>query len=108
LLLWFFTSYLGVYYLLSAGVSFLIAHSLNYTINKHWGFRDSKIKFLHGYWKFIFIGAIGVGLTVLLMYLLVDIWDVYYITARIIVAAVVSVFNFGSNLFFTFKIHKKQ
>jgi len=104
-ILWLLTSN-GMFYLYSAMISFIIGHSINYTLNKFWTFRDSRIPFFSGYWKFVILGIIGIGLTELYMFIFTSQLGLFYLYSRIVTAVIVSLFNFGANSYFTFKAHQ--
>lgn len=105
LILWILTSS-GLFYLYSAAISFAIGHSFNYIVNTMWAFRDSEVPFFEGYYKFILFGLIGLGITGLGMYLLTGVRGMPYLYSKIVVAIIVSIFNFVVNFIFTFKVHK--
>lgn len=107
LVLWILTSN-GLFYLYSVMISFIAGHTLNYTLNKLWTFRDSKIPFFSGYCKFILLGIVSIGLTELYMFVFTGALGIHYLYSRVITAVIVSLFNFGMNSWFTFRIHKKQ
>jgi len=55
--LWFLTSIIGVFYLISATIAFILGSSLNYSINYIWTFKGTKTNKIKGLISFILIGA---------------------------------------------------
>jgi len=104
IILSFLTGYLNVNYLYAAGTSFTISNSVNYIVNRNWGFKDSKRGVGSGYLIFISIGSLGLALTVLLMWVFVSMLGFYYLVARIIIAVIEGTLSFIAHLIFTFKI----
>jgi putative flippase GtrA len=102
-LLLFFTEIIGIFYLASATMAFILGSSLNYSINKYWNFKKSKVKYLRGLLSFTIIGAIGLILTLSLMAFFVEFLNIHYLIARIIAAFLIVIWNFIMNRVFTFK-----
>lgn len=103
ILLWIFTDILGLYYLLSGALSFIISISFNYNINHFWGFRETRREFSQGYSMFFIFGVIGLVLTLALLAFFVEIINLHYIIARALAAIFVGLWNYVMNIKFTFK-----
>ncbi len=103
-LLFFLTDVLLINYLVSTGLAFIIAISINYYFSRKFVFSKSTRKTKQGY--FIFLGIAGLGLlfVVFLMALFVEILFLDYIIARVIVAGIVGMYNYLVNLFLNFKV----
>jgi putative flippase GtrA len=108
LILAFLTEFLNVFYLLSVVVSFTTSNTVNYIINRKWGFRETKTNVARGYFLFLFFGTVGLGITVLLMWLFVSKMGANYLIARIVVAMIEGTIGFILNSIFTFKIPLKD
>lgn len=104
IILSFLTGFLKVNYLYAVGASFTISNSVNYIVNRNWGFKDSKRSVSSGYFIFIGIGSIGLALTVFLMWIFVSILGFYYLVARIIVAVIEGTLSFIAHSIFTFRV----
>ncbi|HLC53978.1 MAG TPA: GtrA family protein [Candidatus Nanoarchaeia archaeon] len=107
-LLALFVESLEMHYLFAVAVAFIISHTLNYLITRQWGFRGSGTTLGKGYSYFIAIGLAGAGATVILVGFFVEYLGLYYLLAKVIVAAIVGVCNFLFNYYITFKIHHIQ
>jgi len=107
ILLFVLVDFLGSYYLLAAGVAFAIAHTTNYTIQRKWGFKDSKSKILGGYLHFISFGILGAFLTLLLLAMAVEIIGFYYLFGRFFVSIFTGLAMFICNYTITFRMGKE-
>jgi putative flippase GtrA len=101
--LWFLTSIIGVFYLISATIAFILGSSLNYSINYIWTFKGTKTNKIKGLISFILIGAGGLVLTILLMAFFVEILNIHYLIARILSAFFVLIWNYTLNSIITFR-----
>ena len=52
ILLFFFVETLNIFYLIAAGLSFTISTSINYAINRNWGFQGTVTGFFKGFMLF--------------------------------------------------------
>jgi putative flippase GtrA len=102
-ILYILTDVFGVYYITSATASFIVAASFNYFFNRHWTFRSSgsRRKQLP---VFFTIAIIGVAINNSIMYAGVEQFGIWYIYAKIVATAIVTVWNFFGNKYLTFRI----
>jgi putative flippase GtrA len=102
-ILYLLTDKVGFHYLWSATISFIVAASLNYYLNKTWTFKvGGALAKQAGI--FLLIASNGVLLNNLIMYLLVEHGHLWYIYAKIIAVAFVTTINFLGNKYFTFRV----
>ncbi|MBP6924211.1 MAG: GtrA family protein [Candidatus Pacebacteria bacterium] len=104
LLLYIFTDVLSINYLVSVGIAFLIAVSLNYQLSRRFVFKGTTRKQAVGYLYFIIIALLGLLFVTGSMYVLVEMFGLFYLLARIIIAGLTGVWNYLINLFFNFKV----
>jgi putative flippase GtrA len=102
-LLWVFTGVLGMYYLLSAGLSFGIAISVNYVTSRAYAFSGSRRGQTEGYILFVGIALCGMAMVILSMRTLVENFGIPYLLARIILGGFVGMWNYSMNAFWNFK-----
>lgn len=107
-LLFIMIDYLGINYVVAAGLGFSIAVSLNYAISRNFVFKGAEISYRKGYVNFILIAAFGVLLVMAGVYLLVSMFAVHYLVARVAVSGVSGLFNYLTNLYFNFKVVGKE
>ncbi len=103
-LLWFLTSILGVYYLISSALSFISATFLNYFLNISFVFDERRISSkkieISG---FFLISILTLFLTQILMFIFVEKFKIFYLLAKIITIFLVFFFNFSLRRIFLFK-----
>lgn len=93
---------IGLHYIAAAVTGFLVAHTLHYTINRKWAFRDTKTRLMKGYEYFMAFGIGNAFLLALLMSLLVGHFGIYYLLAKVICLTTLGVANFVLNYVITF------
>jgi putative flippase GtrA len=93
--LYFFSDVCGIYYLISAVLSFIISVLVNYVMSTRWVFNQDNIenKVLE-FNLFILISTIGLVFTEILLYFFTDIIGLYYLISKIISAIIVLFWNF--------------
>jgi len=104
LILFILVEFFGILAFIGAGISFTISTSINYFINRSWGFKGTLTGVIKGYSLFLFFSILGIALTVFLMWIFVDVLEVHYLISRIIVAIIEGTLTFIVNSIFTFKM----
>lgn len=103
-LLFLLTESLGIYYILSATISFIAGLIINYIISTQWIFKKSRLS--NTAIEFIvygIIGVIGLLLNDLILYLFTDIMHNHYMISKLIAAALVMGWNFVGRRTILFK-----
>ena len=98
------TEYAGIYYLLSATISFILGLVVNYLLSTAWIFKKSKLS--TRWTEFLIysvIGVVGLGLNTLFLWLFTDCLHIYYMLSKIITAALVMLWNFFARKIILFK-----
>ncbi len=99
--LYVLTSKLGVYYLLSAAIAFILGIVTNYVLSIAWVFRSTgQIK--KEIVLFLLIGVTGLFLNEAIMYMLVSVLTLFYLGAWLIATAAIMIWNFGMRRKFVF------
>lgn len=102
-LLGFLTSYFGLYYVLSASISFTVGSVLNYWLSVKWIFAERTMENkVHEFWFFIGVGVTGLGLNALIIFALTHFFGIFYLLSKIISAAIVFSWNFALRKIFLF------
>ncbi len=104
LLLYIFIDVFSLNYLVATAVAFLIAVSCNYYISRKYVFVGSVRSHKAGYANFVSIALIGLGFVTLSMYILVGVYGLAPVIARVSVAALTGIWNYLMNLFVNFKV----
>lgn len=87
--------FLGLNYLVSAAVSFLVALVVNFVLSERFVFRDPKISnSLNRFVLFGMIGLLGLGILTVSMWLMVDGLGLQYLLAKVLATVLVYVWNF--------------
>lgn len=94
-LLYFFSDFCGIYYLISAVLSFIISLIVNYILSIYWVFNKNKLnnKVLE-FNLFALIGIVGLVFTEILLYLFTDVLGMYYLVSKIFSTIIVLFWNF--------------
>ncbi len=105
-LLYIFTDLLNVWYIYSSVIAFVSAIVVSFLLQKFWTFKDKATDNIHHQaFKYLITAVSGLLINTVLMYVLVDLFGLWYILAQIIIGAVIMVFNFLMYKLFVF--HKK-
>ncbi|AKM82166.1 TPA: GtrA family protein [Candidatus Berkelbacteria bacterium] len=97
------TRYLGIYYIVAKGVSFLVSVINSYTWNRRWTFKSANEQKTQEFGKFLIVSTVGFGLNLSIMYLTVSVLRIFDFYGLLIATAVVMVWNFSANKFWVFK-----
>jgi len=87
---------------LANAIGFMMAASSNYFFNRIWTFKSTNPNIAFEYSEFIVISLIGLGINTLILWLLVSKYKLNFYLAKVFAIAVVTVWNFLANAFFTF------
>lgn len=98
------TEVFGLFYLLSAAVSFSLGVTVSYILSVLWvfGYRRVRSKPLE-YGLFVLIGAIGLGLNEALLWAFTEKLSIFYLLSKIAAAAIVFFWNFGARKLVLFR-----
>ncbi|MBM3206488.1 glycosyltransferase family 2 protein [Candidatus Pacearchaeota archaeon] len=101
--LYSFTELLGVYYIFSAILSFFLAASSNFILNKVLTFNESiKYKILSKYYKFLIVSICALIINLAVLYSFTELLGVYYLISQIIAIGFSFILNFIGNKIWTF------
>lgn len=99
-LLYVFSDICGIYYLISAMLSFIISLIVNYLISTYWVFNKNQMENkVMEFGIFSLIGVIGLIFTEIILYLCTDIIGLYYLISKIIATGIVMFWNFLARRF---------
>ena len=93
--LYLFTE-IGLYYLFSGIIAFFAGLLVNFLLSKFFVFNGSETKVgaVLEFVGYAMIGAIGLGLTVFIMYLLTECIGFYYMLSKVIATVIVLFWNY--------------
>lgn len=97
------TNYVGVQYLWSAAIAFVLGLVANYLLSISWVFRNRGD--LSRWQEFLFfavIGVVGLGFNELIMYTCTDLMHIHYMVSKLISTAIVFFWNFFARKYLLF------
>lgn len=100
------TRIFGVFYLMAKILSFGVAVLNSYIWNRRWTFRSNDPAKLRQFIKFLTISIVGVVLNTLIMFIAVDKFKLHDIFGLFLATAIVMIWNFLANKFYTFREHQ--
>ncbi len=103
ILVWFFTRFLGMHYLLSCSVAFIIESFIGFFVNRKWTFRSS-IHFKKGYFRFFIIAIYTLIVILFTTYALIHYLAFHYVWARTISSVITGIMGYILDLKITFRV----
>ncbi len=102
-ILWFLTEILGIHYIVSEIIAFIVSGISNYILNKIWTFQE-RINQEPGmkYIKFLIISIIALLVNISILFILVEFFDMWYIFAEVYAIAGAFILNYIGNKLWTF------
>ena len=94
-LLYAMTDGLGLHYLVSSGLAFVVGVIVNYLLCRFWVFRGAGRQSAASMLVFAGSSVAGLGIHQLCMWALVDFTGLHYLYAKVGAAAVVTLWNFA-------------
>jgi putative flippase GtrA len=100
-ILFVLTSLVGIYYIISAIISCLLLTGLSFYLNENWTFSSVKNythkKMSHRIVSYYIVSFSGICLNIIILFLLTDYGNVYYLYSSIIASFLVYLWNFSVN-----------
>jgi glycosyltransferase involved in cell wall biosynthesis/putative flippase GtrA len=101
--LFIFTDIIGIWYLYSSILAFLLSLIISFTLQKFIVFRNSETnKMHHQFLKFFVAAVLGITSNTVLVFICVEVFGVWYILSQIIAGFFVMIQNFILYRFFIF------
>ena len=95
LLLYIFTEFFHIWYVISASLAFLIAFGVSFILQKFWTFKDGSLRRVRLQLVLYFaIALANLAINAALIYLLVEFARLYHILAQIITNALIALESF--------------
>ena len=92
----------------SAGLGFLIAVSINYTLSRRFVFKGTLRSIHAGYIGFLVIAGTGLVFITAGMYFLVEVLGWNYLISRVLIAFFTGTWNYLLNLYVNFRVAGKH
>jgi putative flippase GtrA len=100
--IYIFTEYLKLHYIISLIIALIYVNFIGFCFNKFYTFNTSKKLFWQELWKYYNVMLSGFCINIFSMFVLVDIFKIWYITATLIVTVGLTFFNFFLHKFWSF------
>ncbi len=103
LILYLLTEKAGIYYLISAIISFIVAMTSNFVLNKVWTFKENiKFNARKKYLQFCLVSVLALLVNLFFLYFFTEIFGIYYIVSQILAIGIALFINFLGNKIWTF------
>ncbi len=103
-LLYALTELAGVWYWTSACMAYLAGMIVNYTLNKYVNFKNRSRRIVPQFTVFAAVAAAGLLLNQSILLVLVEWGNIWYMSAKVVAAAVVLCWSFYGHYRFTFRM----
>lgn len=104
IVLYIFTEFFGIYYVVSSIVGFCFGVTNNFILNKIWTFKEKlNHKIANKYYKYFIVNIIILFINLSILYYLTEFLYLYYILSQIIAIGFSFLINFFVSKFWIFK-----
>lgn len=94
---------LGVYYLVSAAISYVITLGIHFMLSKKLIFTSTRFSLCFEVAAYISIALVGLFLTELFMYYFTDLLNIYYILSKFLATSLTLLWSFSARKFWLYK-----
>jgi len=102
-ILYLLTEEAGVYYLLSAVISFVFAMTHNFILNKTWAFKENlKLDVGKKYLQFVSVSISVLLINLFFLYIFTEVFGIYYLLSQVLAIGITLIINFMGNRIWTF------
>ncbi|MFH1311011.1 MAG: glycosyltransferase family 2 protein [Nanoarchaeota archaeon] len=102
-ILYLLTEKVGIYYMFSAVISFIIAMTSNFILNKIWTFKENiKLNVGKKYVQFGLVSISALLVNLFFLYIFTEVLGIYYIISQILAIGMALIINFFGNKIWTF------
>lgn len=107
LFLYVLVEHFHLFYLASAIISIAVIFILSYSLNKYWTFCNQENKHFEQLTKYTLIHAIAWVINLVILTFLVEVFDMWYILAKVFATGAIIVWNYVFTKNWVFKQSKK-
>ena len=101
--LYVLVEFISIYYLLAATMSFTVAVTNSYFLNKYWTFKNKSNNHAKQFIGFLLVSIAGLLINLVVMYGLIEKMAVWYLLSKATASIVVLFWNFFMNKYVTFR-----
>jgi len=102
-LMYFLTEFVGVYYMFSLVIAFIIALFVSYFSQKKLTFRNGSQKYMSQVSVFCLISLVGLLIHIGIVFGMVEYLGLWYMSGKVIATAIAYVWNFLAHKYVTFE-----
>ena len=107
-LLFMLTEFLGIFYIFSEMIAFLIATIHNYFLNKVWTFKEKfRENSVQKLIQYLTVSLFGLMINLSILFIVVEFFGIWYIISELFGTGASSFLNFYGNKYWTFKIEEE-
>ena len=104
LVLYIFTEFFGIYYIVSSIFGFCFGVTNNFILNKIWTFREKlNYKVIKKYYRYFILNVIILFVNLSILYSLTEFLQIYYLISQIIAVGFAFLINFFISKFWIFR-----
>lgn len=104
--LYYLTDVLGLWYIHSGIISFIVVSAISFILHKTISFNDGQKNLRTQYIKFLMVVSVGIVINNTILYLLTHFVGLWYIISRLGASFVAMVWNYTANSKLVFKLHQ--
>jgi len=101
-LLYGFTEFAGISYLISAALSYLFGMATNYSLNKKFTFKNKSRRITLQFSVFMGVALVGLILNLIIMFVLVEFFGLWYMLAKVVSLFIVLMWSYLGHKKITF------
>ena len=94
--------YLNIHYQISLIISYTLGGITNYSLNRYYTFQNKSKKIALQFLTFFSLALVSLFLSMLVMFIFVDILNLHRMLSRILTTAIIFIFNYLMHKFITF------
>ena len=98
--LYLLTEFVGIHYLISSVISFIVSLIFNYILSIYWVFDVTKKQTSREVFVFVILSVIGLLINQVVMYVGSDLLHIYYMLTKLVATLIVMVWNFVTRKIF--------
>lgn len=103
-LLWVFTDLCGLWYLVSAGLSYCTGALFSFGLNKSYNFKNASQNYVKQASAFLLIATSSLMVNLLIISLCVEVWSFNYLVAKVLATGVAFLWNYVGQSGVTFRL----
>lgn len=92
-----------LHFLVGNFIAFFIAVVNSYLLNKRWTFKNLDTRHHVQFTKFLLVNAITLGFYEVILFFLIDRFQLFDLVAKLIAVMMVTIWNFSANKYWTFR-----